>query len=67
MYFFLQLANGVRITKTCGFFLCSSSFDDVDITVKPWGGAKISTDVYNCPFYSFVFSAELLLNLAVLQ
>ena len=53
--FFLQWANGVRATKTCGFFLCSSSFDDVNITVKPWGGARNSTDVYNCPFYSFLF------------
>ena len=67
MYFFCNKANGERATKTCGFFLCSISFDDVNITVKPWGGAKISTDVYNCPFYSFLFSAELLLNLAVLQ
>ena len=39
-------------------FLCSSSFDDVNITVKSKGGAKISTDVYNCPLYSFLFFLE---------
>ena len=61
MYFFLQWANGVRATKTCGVFICSSSFDEVNIIVKPWGGAKIQQMFIIVRFIPSFFSAEPLL------